>query len=315
MIPAALVLLSSILVAQQPLDAVAEPVPVPVPMGTVDDIDGRSRTPALLAGLVVIGVAAAGGLGFAWRRRRRHRARLAWHDDATDVQLFVPPGLARRAALGGPPMPEQPWAGTLLMPVPQAPAPDPAPAPAPAQPPPAPLDPVPASGPPVTRIQGSAQRIAGPAAGPLPAPWSGSAALAAAAQPQPVQEVQIGPVHFHPPPEGTLQVLPGRLEVLSGSGATGEIRFIRLPGREPVVTFGRSEGEPHTHVRLEALTVSRVHAAMQFTSGCWHLENRSRTNPVVVNGAPMPLIGGTPVRLTDGDIVEMGEVSFRFRDR
>jgi hypothetical protein len=142
-----------------------------------------------------------------------------------------------------------------------------------------------------------------------------SAAAAAVVRAEPSEEVQLGRVHFHRPPEGTLQLLPGRLEIVGGTDREDEIRFVRVPGREPVVTFGRSDGEPHTHVRLNALTVSRVHAAMRFFNGSWFIENRSTTNPVMVNGAPLPLAGGAPVKLSDGDTMELGEVIFRYRLR
>jgi hypothetical protein len=143
---------------------------------------------------------------------------------------------------------------------------------------------------------------------------AGSAAALVSVEPE-SEEVQLGRVHFHRPPEGTLQLLPGRLEIVGGTDREDEIRFVRVPGREPVVTFGRSDGEPHTHVRLNALTVSRVHAAMRFQGGNWYIENRSTTNPVTVNGAPLPLAGGPAVKLADGDTMELGEVIFRYRLR
>lgn len=122
-------------------------------------------------------------------------------------------------------------------------------------------------------------------------------------------------VHYDPPSEGTLHILPGRLEVLGGPGRAEELRFVRVPGRDPVITFGRSDGEPHEHVRLESPTVSRVHAAMRLVGAEWHIENRSQTNPVTVNGIPMSLDSESPVRLSDGDLIEMGAVCLRFRER
>jgi hypothetical protein len=154
---------------------------------------------------------------------------------------------------------------------------------------------------------------AGPVAG-AARPVAPAAAAVVRHEPE-SEEVQLGRVQFHRPPEGTLQLLPGRLEIVGGTDREDEIRFVRVPGREPVVTFGRSDGEPHTHVRLNALTVSRVHAAMRFHGGSWFIENRSTTNPVMVNGAPLPLAGGAPVKLSDGDTMELGEVIFRFRMR
>jgi hypothetical protein len=128
------------------------------------------------------------------------------------------------------------------------------------------------------------------------------------------EEVQAGPVRFHRPPEGTLQLLPGRLEIVSGNEGVEEIRFVKVPGKEPLVTFGRSRGEPHTHIELQSPTVSRKHAAMHFHSGSWHIANLSKTNPVIVGGKQLAL-NSAPVRLVDGDEVEMGEVTFRFHAR
>jgi hypothetical protein len=128
------------------------------------------------------------------------------------------------------------------------------------------------------------------------------------------EEVQSGPVRFYRPPEGTLQLLPGRLEIVSGKEGVEEIRFVKVPGKEPIVTFGRSAGEPHTHIELQSPTVSRRHAAMRFQKGAWHIANLSKTNPVVVRGKQLAL-NDPAIRLEDGDEVEMGEVTFRFRAR
>jgi DNA-binding CsgD family transcriptional regulator/pSer/pThr/pTyr-binding forkhead associated (FHA) protein len=129
--------------------------------------------------------------------------------------------------------------------------------------------------------------------------------------PEAMEEVRSGMVRFHRPPEGTLQLLPGRLEIVSGKEDVDAIRFMKVPGREPVVTFGRSPGEPHTHIELQSPTVSRKHAAMRFQDGSWHIVNLSTTNPVVVHGRELT-VEDAPVRLEDGDHVEMGEVRFRF---
>ena len=122
-----------------------------------------------------------------------------------------------------------------------------------------------------------------------------------------------------PSPAGTVQFLPGRLEVVQGRGVVGqEVRFVRpeRPTDRAVVTFGRAEGPPYRHVQLKVPTVSRLHARMSLEpgSGTWRLENLSSTNPVSVNGADLPE-GAPAVALADGDRVEMGEVVFTFRAR
>lgn len=171
---------------------------------------------------------------------------------------------------------------------------------------------------------------------PMPAPWARPAspdesARSAAAAPetqagpaldadrpapsqprlqrQPTAE-PADPADVAPTADGTLELLPGRMEVVRGADMK-EIRFIRSQGGDTVVTFGRSDGEPHVHIRLEALTVSRIHAAVHYRAGRWYVENRSRTNPALLNGAVLD--GDEPAVLADGDLVEMGEVLLRFR--
>ncbi|HEX6048985.1 MAG TPA: FHA domain-containing protein [Gemmatimonadaceae bacterium] len=133
--------------------------------------------------------------------------------------------------------------------------------------------------------------------------------------------------------DGTLQFLPGRLELAAGRDAGQEIRFVRTAGPDgTTVTFGRAEGEPYRHVQLREPTVSRSHARMSLESGHaspdvgelgapqgarWRLENLSATNPVIVNGRALAADSGprSSVILSDGDRIEMGEVAFIFRAR
>jgi hypothetical protein len=138
-------------------------------------------------------------------------------------------------------------------------------------------------------------------------------------------------VRYWRPADGTLQFLPGRLEVIAGRDAGQEIRFVRTPGPDGTrVTFGRAEGAPYRHVQLREPTVSRAHARMTLEasaanpsrsladgSGRWRLENLSATNPVVVNGRPLAADGtdAGSVPLGEGDRIEMGEVVFRFHEK
>ena len=120
-----------------------------------------------------------------------------------------------------------------------------------------------------------------------------------------------------PPPatsEGTLQLLPGRFEVVGGMDGGRDIRFVRGPGGVPEVTLGRGEGPMYRHVQLPAQTVSRMHARMRFENGRWHIANLSPTNPVVINGEPL-VADGASRPLAEGDRVELGEVVLRFRER
>jgi hypothetical protein len=120
-------------------------------------------------------------------------------------------------------------------------------------------------------------------------------------------------VRFSVPTDGTLQFLPGRLEIMAGQDRGREIRFVRLPNTEPEITFGRNEGTPYRHVQLRDGTVSRLHARMRLYDGRWTLTNLSLTNPVTHNGR---VLGeGEEQPLEQDDRIEMGEVAFRFRSR
>jgi hypothetical protein len=127
-----------------------------------------------------------------------------------------------------------------------------------------------------------------------------SAAVATAPSPVPVAHPQTGEfidgqtLRFAVPTDGTLQFLPGRLEVVAGPDAGREIRFVRLPGEPSVdITFGRTSGPAYSHVQLQ---------------------NLSQTNPVVLNGRPLADQEIAPL-LVDGDRIEMGEIVFVFRGR
>lgn len=122
-------------------------------------------------------------------------------------------------------------------------------------------------------------------------------------------------IRFSIPDEGTLQFLPGRLEVVAGPDAGREVRFVRTPGEtRPEITFGRSEGVDYRHVQLVARTVSRRHAMMSLLDGHWQLANLSATNPVVLNGRSLA-DGEVAPLLVEGDRIEMGEVVFVFHER
>jgi pSer/pThr/pTyr-binding forkhead associated (FHA) protein len=147
--------------------------------------------------------------------------------------------------------------------------------------------------------------------------------------------VESSSIRYWRPADGTLQFLPGRLEIAAGRDVGQEIRFVRTAGPDGArVTFGRAEGAPYRHVQLREPTVSRAHAEMTFhqavpasngsgsrgTSGTpayWRLENLSSTNPVTVNGRALDALGGVgaSVILADGDRIEMGEVAFIFHSR
>jgi hypothetical protein len=126
--------------------------------------------------------------------------------------------------------------------------------------------------------------------------------------------VEAHAVRFSIPTDGTLQFLPGRLEICTGLDTGREIRFVRLPGPDgATVTFGRTEGPLYQHIQLHDQTVSRSHATMRFTNDAWLLTNLSTTNPVTLNGRL--LSEHEESLLQDGDRIEMGEVVFAYRSR
>ncbi len=144
-----------------------------------------------------------------------------------------------------------------------------------------------------------------------PPPVSGSAVVGHGV---PGTMVEGHLLRFSVPAEGTLQFLPGRLEIAAGMDSGREIRFVQVPGPNGTeVTFGRSEGELYRHIQLRDQTVSRTHARMRLEGGNWHLLNLSQTNPVVHNGRI--LSNGEEQPVADGDRIEMGEVLFTFRSR
>ena len=123
------------------------------------------------------------------------------------------------------------------------------------------------------------------------------------------------PVAPEPVPEamnGTLRMLPGRLEVIAGLPTRAEIRFVRLGMGDQMVTLGRQPGPPYEHVQLASQTVSRRHAMMSYIRGQWCIANLSETNPLRVNGDELPL-GADAIALCEGDLIELGEVQLRFR--
>jgi hypothetical protein len=120
-------------------------------------------------------------------------------------------------------------------------------------------------------------------------------------------------VRFRRPVEEPVQLLPGRLEVVSGESRHREIRFVRVPGEPLQLVVGRDPGAPSPrHVTLQSSTVSRQHAQFNFSDGKWAVANLSRTNPVIVNDEHLSDTEGERT-LVDGDRIELGEVVLRFR--
>jgi hypothetical protein len=130
----------------------------------------------------------------------------------------------------------------------------------------------------------------------------------------PVRGANSETVRFLRPGEEPVQILPGRLEVLSGEPKHREIRFVRAPGEPPELILGREAGRSPQTVALHSDTVSRRHARFAYSNGRWAVRNLSRTNPVVVNDERI-MDDSIERPLADGDRLELGEVVLRFRSR
>jgi hypothetical protein len=118
-------------------------------------------------------------------------------------------------------------------------------------------------------------------------------------------------MRFVRPSDLSVQLLPGRLEVLEGATPHREIRFLRVPGEPAQVILGRQVGLTPHYVGLESPTVSRRHARFDFADNQWIVKNLSRTNPLVVNDDELsdPDVARP---LVDGDRLELGDVVLRF---
>ena len=118
-------------------------------------------------------------------------------------------------------------------------------------------------------------------------------------------------VRFVRPGDEPLQLLPARLEVLSGMTPHQVLRFVRVPGKPAEMILGREIGSSPQHVTLASNTVSRRHARVTCANGRWEVTNLSRTNPVVVNDEALSEFEGARP-LADGDRIELGDVVLRF---
>jgi len=108
-----------------------------------------------------------------------------------------------------------------------------------------------------------------------------------------------------------VQLLPGRLVVVSGAEVGREDRVLRSVGEAvPEVTIGRAPGPSGCHLQLSIPTVSRMHARLSFRDRRWTVANVSPTNPVRVNGRELD--GDAQVALADGDRIQLGEVELRY---
>lgn len=145
------------------------------------------------------------------------------------------------------------------------------------------------------------------------APETTSATVAVPVSIEPIEpEVVLNEtVQFVRPTDDALQLLPARLEVVSGMAPRQVLRFVRVPGRPAEMILGRERASSPQHVTLTSSTVSRRHARVTYDNGRWLVTNLSHTNPVVVNDHALADFEG-PRPLLDGDRIELGDVVLRF---
>jgi hypothetical protein len=132
-----------------------------------------------------------------------------------------------------------------------------------------------------------------------------------AAEPAVDEATQTETMQFVRPTDEALQLLPARLEVVSGMTPQQVIRFVRIPGKPAEMILGRETASSPQQVTLTSSTVSRRHARVTYTDGRWLVSNLSRTNPVVVNDQALDEFEGARP-LADGDRIELGDVVLRF---
>lgn len=118
-----------------------------------------------------------------------------------------------------------------------------------------------------------------------------------------------------PGSSGTMKVLTGYFEVLSGSEKGKQIRFQGFPtGAGHEVTIGKAAPEDPTrayaHILLNEPTVSRKQAKLLCAQGRYTLVNLSSTNHTRINGNPMGV--DESHELKDGDQVQFGVMLVQF---
>ena len=114
-----------------------------------------------------------------------------------------------------------------------------------------------------------------------------------------------------PVQRSTVELLPGRFEPVEPIVVQQEIRFLKAPEKEQVVTLGWNLGEPPEHVTINHSSVQPVHARLTYRVGNWWIESLSENDPVKVNRISLA-VSSPPLILVDGDLVRIGAVSFRF---
>lgn len=132
--------------------------------------------------------------------------------------------------------------------------------------------------------------------------------------PEPSSFIEDSSIKFAAPPDVTLILCPGRLEIIDGCDKHKNIKFFKPKNKEETeFTFGREVGEPYIHIQLKSPTVSAKQAKIMWTNGRYMLLNYSTTNPTKVNDKILKK--GQSVILDDYSTIEMGEIILKFHDK
>lgn len=142
----------------------------------------------------------------------------------------------------------------------------------------------------------------------LPTPSSDSDGASAKPEKAPPTKPRRPP---QPVQRSTIQMLPGRLQPINTSVIQQEVRFVRVPSEEQVVTLGWNLGEPPEHVTLNHSSIQPLHARMTYRDNQWWMESLDRNDPVVINSAVLRP-EAPPRPLADGDHIRIGAALFRF---
>jgi len=119
-------------------------------------------------------------------------------------------------------------------------------------------------------------------------------------------------VRFGVPIEDSAPFIPGSLVLSSGLDNGRAIRFVENSANESTtVTFGRGPGDLFRHVQLDDDSIETLHARMEWDGVRWSLVGIARDNAIALNGLAIPPDDAQP--LADGDLIEMGDVLFTFR--
>jgi len=133
--------------------------------------------------------------------------------------------------------------------------------------------------------------------------------------PEPAQTIGET-IKIQVPPQGTLKVLNGRMEIIEGETELKEIRFYSLPNHtSQEFSFGRNTGAPYQHIQISHPTVSRDQARILHNNGAYTIINKAdpvSKNATKLNGIDIPL--NEAKSLKDGDKITMGVITMIYRD-